>query len=807
MRLFPSQQTFKRLTTSVQHKIMGIALLLLTLSAAVVVCMRLEIVAYTKRDDMRRMSVALLNAHRYERDFITTRDSSIIHRFHASLTEFYNHMSGYHETTPLMRSLMQQVHNYQHSFTTLTSALKQRGLNEKSGAEGAFRSSVHAIEELVTKAGELRILNTMLQIRRSEKDFLLRRQEKYVGSVQAKINELKAQAQTAGIDALSKLAIESLADEYLSKFMTLVGLLKRIDELDTRINNEFLAINRVLDDLVAHEEKAALAYRTASLIVMAAAFIVGILLALRLSRNIAQPIVHLSSAARRVAQGNFDTTLSVRTNDEIRDLAETFNSMVVSLRQSRDELQAEKNSVERKVQEATATLEREREQLIHHVTILLAGIERFAKGDLTLRFDEHTPEYESHHSIAIAQLYKAFNYALKNVHQLLLATHAAVIEAANAGTIIAERAEHFAHGAQTQSRQASIAAQSVDDMVRTINQTIDFINIAALNSSHAGENARKGVQIVEHTTHGINAIISATQEMEQQIVRLTERLSKIDEVAQTIREIADQTNLLSLNASIEAARAGEHGRGFAVVADEVKKLADRTGEAIREITATITGIHTETQAANKVIGHARSTISTGIELTRSITYMFEEILNDALQVSEAMADIQSQSHSQRAMSEQVNSNVQSITAIAHDAEQSIAHLAEIARELKSSMATVYDSLQQFTLVHTHSLYTAGTPFTQNYDATQLLAQPYATSLDKKKLRDESATHYNNGSHRHNKQEATRHNNHTEDTASAVLMPPQPSQPLLQHIALSHVHSPNGLESRVITHESLNFPQL
>jgi hypothetical protein len=133
------------------------------------------------------------------------------------------------------------------------------------------------------------------------------------------------------------------------------------------------------------------------------------------------------------------------------------------------------------------------------------------------------------------------------------------------------------------------------------------------------------------------------------------------------------------------------------VADEVKKLADRTAEATREITSTVSGIHKEASGANTAMRLARESVSKGIELTHAITYMFEEILNDALQVSSAMAQIQEQSHEQRTVSERVNANVQNITAVVLDSELSIKQLADIAGELKTSMATVYSLLQNFTL--------------------------------------------------------------------------------------------------------------
>lgn len=660
----------------------------MALCGVVVVCMRLEVSAYSQRDDMRGVSVALLNAHRFERDFITTRNPEYIERFHASV-RIVDSITQVYNDAPVL-NVREQCKTYASSFGMLTNALKQRGLNENSGAEGAFRASVHAIEKLINEAGEVHLLNAMLQVRRSEKDFIMRRNDKYISAVNKGIATLRAQTRSSGIAASVSENIDALAAEYEIKFLSLVKLFKQADVLDARLNNEFLAMNTSLGIIVAEKERTAVMYRTLSLTVLALAFVLGIAIALRVSHNISEPIVVLSKAAKLVSAGDLSVTIQTRTRDEIRVLADAFNGMVQSIRTSTDELREEKQSVERKVHDATRTIEQDRAYLARSVETLLQGIERFADGDLTLRFARGEQG-------EIARVFSGFNYALSKIQDLLVNTHEAVVEAAQAGVIIAEKAHEFSRGAESQSEQATTAAHSVEEMMRGITGILDNINAATLYSQHASDNARKGVETVEHTASGINAIVGATRTMEDQIHRLTERIDKIDEIAGTIREIADQTNLLSLNASIEAARAGEHGRGFAVVADEVKKLADRTALATKEITATVSGIHQEATGANAAMRLARETVAKGIELTHAITYTFEEILNDALQVSGAMADVQAKSHEQRIMSERVNANVQNITAVVMESEISINQLSEIARELKASMATVYALLQNFTL--------------------------------------------------------------------------------------------------------------
>ncbi len=676
------------LTFTLRQKILGLAFLLLFLSSAVIICMRLEVVAYSERDFMRNISVALLNAHRFEQDFLTTRSAKEQAQFHAAMQRIDSLLTM--SKTGQVQTLHTSIAQYKATFHELSRVVEQRGIDENSGVEGSFRKSVHAMENLINSNNELHLMNLMLQIRRYEKDFIMRRKSKYVAEVEHSLELLRTATTRTGIAPSQAQQIVELSNVYHQNFLSLVTLFVRIDSLNNCLTASFLAMNAQVESVVVEKERIASAYRNVSLGVILLALMLGVRIALRMSQNISAPIVVLSAAAKKVAKGDFSIKVETQTRDEIRHLANAFNQMTDSIRTTTSALHEEKHSVEQKVREATATIEQERSSLAANVAHLVQGIEHFAQGDLTTRF-------AANDASEIAHVYRSFNQALTNIQELLLSTDEAVVEAAQAGVIIAEKSQTFAAGAHQQSQSAAAAARSVDEMMNGIAATLDNINAATLYSQHASQNARKGVETVEHTANGINAIVTATRTMQEQIVRLTERIDKIDEIAGTIKEIADQTNLLSLNASIEAARAGEQGRGFAVVADEVKKLADRTSAATKEITLTVNGIHQETKDTNKVMQEARTTVAKGIELTHSITYMFEEILNDALQVSGAMAEIQDKSHAHRAMSEQVNADVQNIAAVVVDSATDVQRLAEVAEELKSSMSTIYALLQNFTL--------------------------------------------------------------------------------------------------------------
>ncbi len=673
-------------------KLLGLACLILALCGLVLVFLRLEIAAYGERDDVRNLNVFVLKAHRHERDFLVNRSMIEIQRFNEAVMACDSVLQPYQQDNN-GRALQSYINEYRQHVKTIVATMQERGLNENSGAEGAFRKSVHSIENIVERAGQHEMMNALLQARRNEKDFILRRQDKYVTAVQHTIEDLRAASARAPLPQATKEEITVLSENYLKNFAILVGLFKNIDALDTQSHKDFEQINLVIGTMVQQKESTATTYRSISLMVLLIAPILALWIAVRTARNISNPVVALAHGADRVSQGDFSAVIDVHTRDEISHLALSFNLMVESIRVITEELHIEKQGVEQKVHDAVQTMLRDKLYLSKSVETMLSSIERFANGDLTTRLQtQHHDEQGD-----ILRLYHGFNRAIDDIEQVMSSVATAVSQTAAAGMTITNDTNELNAGAKEQTQQTSNTARLVEEMAAMTSQAMDSVNVVSIYATQARENAKKGVATVEHTTHGIQSIVEATRQMERQIASLTNRIEKIDEVVSTIREIADQTNMLALNASIEAARAGEHGRGFAVVADEVKKLADRTAEATKEITVTIRNVQQEAHKADESMTLARQTVQNGIELTQGITYTFEEILNDALQVSSAISQIQASSKEQKLMSEKVSANVQTIATVVMQSEDNIKRLAGIAGELQRSMEEVQRNLEHFTL--------------------------------------------------------------------------------------------------------------
>ncbi len=251
-------------------------------------------------------------------------------------------------------------------------------------------------------------------------------------------------------------------------------------------------------------------------------------------------------------------------------------------------------------------------------------------------------------------------------------------------------ANQIATGTEEVAHQTNSVAVASEEMAATSNDIAHNCLSAAETSNRASDTARSGAEIVKRATNGMERIAVRVKETAKTVEELGNRSDQIGQIIGTIEDIADQTNLLALNAAIEAARAGEQGRGFAVVADEVRALAERTTRATREISEMIKAIQNETKGAVSAIEEGVAEVEKGTEYSISSGQALEQILSQINDVTMQVNQIATAAEEQTATTGEITTNIQQITRVV----QQTASGATATASASSDLSRVSEELQR-----------------------------------------------------------------------------------------------------------------
>ena len=254
---------------------------------------------------------------------------------------------------------------------------------------------------------------------------------------------------------------------------------------------------------------------------------------------------------------------------------------------------------------------------------------------------------------------------------------------------LAQNAEHVSTAAtetstasHEQAQSTSATAASIEQMTVSINEVSEIAAQTETNSGETARHAEQGARLVSEAGDAISRIATTVTASSEQIQLLMQKSMEIGGIANVIREIADQTNLLALNAAIEAARAGEQGRGFAVVADEVRKLAERTTQATGEISAMIKAIQNETQSAVASMETTMPQVDKGMELAATARQMLDNIHAQALQSLAQVKDVALATREQATTANDIARHVEHIASMSEETNATMKNNAAAAQELE-----------------------------------------------------------------------------------------------------------------------------
>ncbi len=395
---------------------------------------------------------------------------------------------------------------------------------------------------------------------------------------------------------------------------------------------------------------------------------------------------YVIGSMQSISEGNFN--IEIPSKGEGDEIAPAINNTVIALKELTSEINrmsewARQGDLESRgnaekfnggYKEIVKGLNTTILEIISKVRTAENVMMELAEGDLTARM---TGDYKGNYK----KLQGVVNKLAESLENIVSEVHEAVSATADSSSMISSGTEEMAAGSQEQSIQTAEVASAVEQMARTIIETTKNAGMAFDIAKEAGSAAKNGGKVVDETIKRMVRIAEVVQKSSMTIKQLGQSSGQIGEIIQVIDDIADQTNLLALNAAIEAARAGEQGRGFAVVADEVRKLAERTTKATKEISAMIKQIQNDTKDAVKAIDEGNAEVETGKEMAGKAGDSLRDIIDAANRVLDVVNNVASASEEQSSAAEQISKNIEAISSVTQQSSDGIHQIARTAEDL------------------------------------------------------------------------------------------------------------------------------
>ncbi len=435
-----------------------------------------------------------------------------------------------------------------------------------------------------------------------------------------------------------------------------------------------------LEEMRQSDEKAA-AYTVGITILSSLLAIgLGVVIAFRTAQSISQPLSTLANVARQIGEsGDLDHNIDIRGQDEVGQLARTFDSMVKYLK--------EMATVSEAIAGGNLTVEvhprSPNDTLANAFMRMVEGLRGMVRS---------VRDAASQVASASAQVASASDESARNSLQ----TSSAIDEVTSTMHEMSVNVQNMVKSTQTQASSVSETSASIDEMVTSIQRVADTAKVLLDISNRSREEVHSGIGTMEKATDGLNRINTTIRSSGEIIDALGTRADDIGKIIEVIDDLAEQTNLLALNAAIEAARAGEHGLGFAVVADEVRKLAEKSAQSTKEISELIQSIQKEARKAVENMEKSTSIVNEGLNLGQDLNAALRKISNVVTEVYKFAQEIGAATNEQSHGSAQIARATTRLNEITHEINSAVEEQASGAQAVVKAMERMRELVQSST---------------------------------------------------------------------------------------------------------------
>ncbi|WP_337842267.1 methyl-accepting chemotaxis protein [Rheinheimera sp.] len=580
------------------------------------------------RLEVEQLQLSVLQLRRYEKDFLLRSELEYQQKFNQQADSLAKSgqqleldMQDLGLDTAALQQFLQLTGNYRQLFNQLVTVSEQVGLDPQSGLYGALRKNAHELEQAFASTQDFELSTQLLQLRRAEKDFMLRLDLKYLQTFQQGLNQFTGLLQQKITDPAQAGSLITKAQSYGAAF----------------------------EQLVQGEQQIGLAHDQGLMGQMRQAI-----------HQTEQSLEQMSVLSSAAVDGATKASKTLAISLFVLVLLAVISLVLLTSR-----------SILKPIEKVCATI----------------GLVR-KDNDFRLRIDEEGQD-------EMTGLARDVNQMLSDVQDLVRSVNQALSMLDQATAELAQSTADTSKGMSQQQLESDMVATAVTEMGATVNEIAQNTEQTAQKAQDTNQNAQQGLNAVEQTVSRIQQLAQQLQQASTVLNELERDSVTIGQVLDVIRGIAEQTNLLALNAAIEAARAGEQGRGFAVVADEVRSLAMRTQESTGQIEQIISGLQQRTGNIVQVMQRCQQQGKESAEQAGTTISLLRQITGDVGLIMDMTSQIATAVEEQSLVAADVNKNVVRIRDISEHSLVLAQQNAQTSEEVASQASMLHHTVDRF----------------------------------------------------------------------------------------------------------------